>query len=436
MLISFCMENIYSFNEAVTLDMTASAIKAHSYSLLEAGRYKLLPVAAIYGANASGKSNLVQGLEDLLSAISGGVFRSFGFALDGKGGMGQLCRSELHFFINLCSDGSKEDLVECKYTIQAIAYSNKYVKEELRCIPPAKKSLTRVFLREWDEAEGKWSLKIGTSPYVKTFSKEINYVSEMENSQEALLLTALGKRAQFPLFDKIYSWAVQGVSSYKEPYMTGNFGPNYIDEKNDLVAFINDEKTKDALYSFIRSINPLIQGISLVSAAEPTKIRTKNKDKDGYFLFFDYHISGEDNEFYRLLMSVKESKGVFTALHLFPKIFSILHNGGLLIVDELENSLHPLLMAKIVNLFTSPDTNPGKGQLIFTTHNVLLMDKKYFRQDEIIFVEKDNSTGSSSLYRLSDIDGVRSDLDFCKNYIYGAFGALPNLTENEENVPL
>jgi hypothetical protein len=130
-------------------------------------------------------------------------------------------------------------------------------------------------------------------------------------------------------------------------------------------------------------------------------------------------------------MSSFESKGVWTAMHLFPLVYSVLNFGGLLTVDEMENSLHPLMMAKIINMFTSPETNPGKGQLIFTTHNALLMDKTYFRQDEIVFVTKNNSNGLSTIYRLSDIDGVRSDLDFCKNYIYGSFGALPELEENE-----
>jgi len=241
-----------------------------------------------------------------------------------------------------------------------------------------------------------------------------------------LLLTALGRRARNILFKRILTWADKVVCY--EDQLIPPLGMPVIDESSDLVDFINNKSTNRELQYFLQSINPFIGKIHL----SDEKIYGDQKvDGNGYQLFVDYTIDDVGMRYNNVIISFFESKGVWTAMHLFPKIFNVLNNGGLLVVDELENSLHPLLMAKIINLFTSPETNPGKGQLIFTTHNVLLMDKKYFRQDEIVFVAKDESDGNSSIYRLSDIEGVRSDLDFCKNYILGAFGAIPDLSDKE-----
>jgi len=86
--------------------------------------------------------------------------------------------------------------------------------------------------------------------------------------------------------------------------------------------------------------------------------------------------------------------------------------------------LHPSLLLDIINLFTNPETNPKHAQLICTMHNVILMDRRFLRRDEIWFVEK-SKEGESVLYSLADYSDVRNDADFCKNYILGKYGAVP-----------
>jgi AAA15 family ATPase/GTPase len=438
-LISFTMGNMLSFRDETTLDMRATSIKAHSYSLIEKGTHKLLPVAAIYGANASGKSNLIKGLECTLGFIAGDEdFISVPFALKtfDEQGSSSFPFVKLHFILELDNRN-----IECEYTFDVAV--KKVHWEELKCTAAGKKILLPIFSRQWDDESKKWLLKLGKSSFAKQFAKEITYVHEMETKQDNLLLTMLSKRANFQLFNEIASWA-SSVSIYKEKVNEKNsknlsriFTAPVFSEEDELISFTNENDHSDALNSFVRLINPVIKGASLQNLHKDNLAFEGLKNTDDFFkkhyqFVFEYDIPGEMQELVNFIVSNSESKGVWTAIRLFPSIHRALNHGGLLIVDELENSLHPLLMGKIISLFTSPESNPGQGQLVFTTHNALLMDKKHFRQDEIVFVEKDEN-GASSIYRLSDIEGVRSDLDFCKNYILGAFGAVPNLTTAAED---
>ena len=102
-------------------------------------------------------------------------------------------------------------------------------------------------------------------------------------------------------------------------------------------------------------------------------------------------------------------------------------------VDELESKLHPNLVAKIVELFQSPNTNPHNAQLIFNTHDINLLSSGFLRRDQIWFVEKDRY-GASSVYSLADFktDQVRKEDNFEKNYVNGKYGAIPYLEGFEE----
>ena len=421
MLISYSVENVYSFKESTTLDMKATSLKAHSYSLLEYDKYKLLPVVAIYGANASGKTNFIKGLNILVTAVSGKDISISSFALNSKENMNNVCIISIDFLINHNFNYHKYSYLSCKYIIWINPYNNKYVKEELY-IKNLNSKISLLYGREW--INDKWTLNLGTMKLAKEAKKEIEYVDEMEKYQNGLLLTVLGKRAQHLFFKNIYAWITKNINYHDIHTHQSSFSNYY--ENSELVMFYNQYKKE--LTSFIRSINPLIDDFSLLDVNNQQPLQ----DQQMKIPFFSYLATSNDFS-KNIHITINESNGIWTALHLFPSLYSILQFGGILIIDEMENSLHPLLMANIINMFTSPETNPGKGQLIFTTHNALIMDKKFFRKDEIVFVEKDSSTGESILYRLFDIEGVRNDIDFNKSYIYGAFGALPQFHENEED---
>jgi AAA15 family ATPase/GTPase len=111
------------------------------------------------------------------------------------------------------------------------------------------------------------------------------------------------------------------------------------------------------------------------------------------------------------------------------KILRTLEKGGLMIVDELDTSLHPFITKMIVMIFQSETTNPKNAQLIFTTHDVSLLDRDLIRRDQVWIAEK-NEKGSTELYSLQDFD-VREDTPFEKWYLAGKFGGLPKIKSIE-----
>ena len=124
-----------------------------------------------------------------------------------------------------------------------------------------------------------------------------------------------------------------------------------------------------------------------------------------------------------------ESRGTAKLYSMLYPVLYVLKKGGILLVDEIESSLHPLLCERIILLFNNNNTNPHNAQLIFTTHNTLLMNPKLLRRDQIYFIEK-NKYGVSSMYSLYDINlDIRSNFNYLNNYLAGRFGAIPYLGE-------
>lgn len=125
----------------------------------------------------------------------------------------------------------------------------------------------------------------------------------------------------------------------------------------------------------------------------------------------------------------KESAGTRKLFDLSGPIFDTLENGNVLVIDELDAKMHPLISQQIIRLFNNPTTNPHNAQLIFTTHDTHLLSTKMLRRDQIWFTEK-NETEQTDLYCLTDIvlpDGTkpRNDANYEKNYIAGRYGAIP-----------
>ena len=127
-----------------------------------------------------------------------------------------------------------------------------------------------------------------------------------------------------------------------------------------------------------------------------------------------------------------ESNGTRKMFHLFDFFMDALKLGMVLFVDELDAKLHPLLTRYIINLFHNPETNIGNGQLIYSTHDTVNLNKDTFRRDEIWFAEK-NKDGISTIYSLSDYKindtKVRNDATYNKDYLTGRYGAIPVLEE-------
>lgn len=125
-----------------------------------------------------------------------------------------------------------------------------------------------------------------------------------------------------------------------------------------------------------------------------------------------------------------ESLGTKRLLSVGSLVIASLILGTTIVIDELEQSLHPLLTKTLIKLFHSKKNNPNNAQLIISSHDSSLLDNELFRRDQIYFTEKDY-TGKTELYRLSDIKGVRNNIPYDKWYLSGRFDAIPVLDDFE-----
>jgi hypothetical protein len=161
------------------------------------------------------------------------------------------------------------------------------------------------------------------------------------------------------------------------------------------------------------------------------------KDLDGSYktsietIHQKFDNDGNATDMVRFDMRVHESAGTNKLFNLSGPVFEALIHGGVLAVDELDSSMHPLLLLAILRLFHSEKDNPHHAQLIFTTHDTNLFSYGNFRRDQIYFIEKDNY-GASDLYSLveyreEDGNKIRKDRSFENDYLKGRYGAIPML---------
>jgi hypothetical protein len=127
-----------------------------------------------------------------------------------------------------------------------------------------------------------------------------------------------------------------------------------------------------------------------------------------------------------------ESYGTIRFVNIFPLVVSAILNGGTLIVDEFDASIHPMALMSIINIFHNDEINIHNAQLIFNTHNPIFLNSNLFRRDEIKFTERDNETGYSTHYSLSEFgtsgeNGVRKNDDYMKNYFISQYGAIQDI---------
>ena len=120
-----------------------------------------------------------------------------------------------------------------------------------------------------------------------------------------------------------------------------------------------------------------------------------------------------------------ESEGTQKFFALLGPLFHSLEKGGVLLIDELEARLHPLLTRELVRLFNSPESNPHNAQLIFATHDASLLGECLLRRDQVWFTQK-NRFGATELFSLAEMK-ERKDASYLKNYMNGQYGAIPHI---------
>ena len=393
MLVLFRFKNFGPFRDEAILDMRAvKAYKEHPYNLISGIKdAEFLKVVSIFGANASGKTNFIDAYDTFLKVVR------FSFQennKDTKESFLSKCYNPFMLDIETTVEDTEFEAVyhndgfEYKY---GFSYNGQKITSEWLYSTNLTTNRQSTILERTDK-------KINLGNSVKQVCEK--YVDNIDSD-----VLALSFFSSLKLKNKVFEKALYCVLEFLP--LRFNCGT----ESDAILDFLFDdefEKTdKVVLLEFLNAIDIGIKDIYVEKNEERNNIYTYHYDKQGNKVRFSLD---------------KESAGTRKAIAIFGLVkFGIEHGKGL-IIDELNNQLHPLLQKYIIDLFYTSNT---KAQLIYTTHDTTLLDKQYVRRDQVWFTDK-NEYGESTLYSLADYK-IRNDKSFTKDYLSGVFDAIPNL---------
>ncbi len=400
MLIQFRFKNFKSFKNEGVLDLTATAEKRHNEDLIEVNKNNILPVIAIHGANAAGKSTIFEALSYMKNLIKKNLFFDvnkeigtfpFYFDKDSKDKPSEfeitvcLHDFEYRYGFTVAKNGFEEEWLYKK------AFSkNSRAKNHLIFERQNFKDI--YFEAKYKKYENVWNL----------YQKEIN-------ADKLLVLSVLATKENEGEIRDLYS-DLMNISIRTEEF-----------KPDTSITILEDEKMHNMFSKIINEFDPCLKGI----VVDPYKDENDN---------VKYRISGvhkniDTKKIVKLPLEL-ESNGTKKIFNIVPHVILSLETGNILCVDELDTKLHPLLFRKIFKMYMDSKTNKKGAQLIFTTHSTLIFNSAEARRDQIYLVEKDLD-GVSNLYSLADFKNLRADANYEKKYLSGQFGAIPFLNEEE-----
>lgn len=436
MLIRFTVTNYLSLKKDVEFDMLPDNQKWHQNHIYSYNSIDLLKITALYGSNGAGKSNLIKAISLLTKIVTEGdwnpVLDIKPFRLDPS------CAKQPTYF-------EIEFIKNSKPYVYRLSLFNHSVVEESLHESESGKDERKLFIRKTDNGRTKIDL---SEDYLRNSQDEIRiqlYQNEFLKEYTPFLKLISESKESFGEIKAAYEWfinnlviifpktrptgLVERLSRSKEfkkftdelicSMHTGITKIEINDIALDQFFGKDDQDIADQIRDGLRHSKQAIQlrmpgnkeeVIAILEGGKPVikRVISKHANKDGKL--FDFFID-------------EESDGTIRLFDLIPTIYSALISEKTVLIDEIDQSIHPALLKELVRKF-SIDQNT-KGQLIFTTHESNLLDQEIFRRDEIWFVEK-NKNGETGLYPLSDYE-IRADLDIRKGYLMGKFGAIPFL---------
>lgn len=409
MLLDFTIRNVLSIKNEAFFDLNATSDSSHEHSLIKIGKKRLLPTAAIYGANASGKSNLFKAL---LSAIS---FVQFSNSMQ--------INSPIRITPFLFDENSKTSPSEfvftfinnnIKYSYGFSADSNKVHDEFLYEYKSAKPSL--IFERS------------NTNDYRFTAAKKSEfkqYISKTSNNKlflsTATAWNCLETRNAFLWFD-------EGIKIYNQNMIDDQLIPALDSDINSELEAFSTRLLQSADFNIsgytFESQEEDLPNITLPEGVTIDADFLKGFKRINLELLHDVYNNSRLNTY--SLAFGEESTGTRRFFSYAPIIFSALKYGKTIMIDEIDSSLHPLLVKNLISVFNNPEINKNGAQLIFNTHNSELLDLDFMRRDQIFFVEKNSGSAASELFSLSDFSPRKTEV-IRKGYLQGRYGATPNI---------
>ncbi len=427
MLVKLTISNFKTFRDKVEFSMIASNYdksREDDNSTLDSEfGLRLLKSAVMYGANASGKSKMMEGLM---------FMRRFVLTSSKEGQKGEEIPVDPFLLQIESSERSSEFEVIFIHQHEMFRYGfevdrEKVVSEWLFHRPKTKE--IEIFYRQGQQFEF----------HDRKFAKGSSLAKNRMIRENALMVSVA---AQFndKVSGKVFDW-FKGfkIISALEP-------EGY---KSYSITSLKDQLKKAKILEMINSADLSISDVSLKSlpAEEffkihknefPSSLIKRVKEDNAQFVSVQtlHQVFNEKQELTGLTsfnLESDESSGTNQFFALTGPIIDVIQNGYVLAVDELDSKLHPNLVLKIVEIFNSSKLNPNSAQLIFNTHDTNLLSADIFRRDQIWFVEKDRY-GASKLYSLNDFKKVRKGSRYEDNYIRGKYGAVPLVSDFESTL--
>lgn len=425
MLISFEVENFRSIKDRQTLLLTASNYYSESTeSLIDEklpglANVRLVPVCAIYGANASGKTTIIRAMDTLRDMVFSSFSRPAG---QGLVYMPHVLSAETttmptSFFVAFVSEG-----IRYEYSLSHDA--TKVISEELYAYPKGRPQ--KWFVRTWNQETQMSEFDINSS-YVKLPKEFTQFVRN-----DALLLSAVSRFSSNSL-RPVFDWFnLNQLIVLNRGIDAGPFAPQ------TAFALLEDSTNPPEQKQFLELLRAADFGVKDVRVEEesftgfPQEIeemlsqsvmeqlkssRTKTAILSHY----------AENGAIRDIDINEESAGTKQFFVLVPVILAALKLGSVVFLDEIDTSMHPLLTRQLIALFLNPDSNPNHAQLIFTVHDTSLLNGDFLRRDEVWFTTK-QANGSTCLEPLSDYS-PRKDESLSGGYLAGRYDAIPNLED-------
>lgn len=430
MLIEFKFKNYRSFRDEAILSMEATGLSTFKNSLIKYGNMRILPSVAIYGKNGGGKSN---------------VIRAFWLAVQfiKNAQRSQHENSLIPVSPFLVDDYSKDEptsfefvfiLDNIKY-IYGFSATKEYIENEyLYHSPRGQRAI--VFERNYQDfkfTEEKARRKLIS----ETVAKNQLFFSIACTMNDEDCSRAMSWFRRYVFFSRDYSDIPRQLLEYSEDKNMLKAISNYAKVADLGIEDMQFEFNSQEINEDMEFPDTLPEGIrvaltnfmnALSESSNNSEIKLKMGDVKATSLHRGINKTGE-SDFFPLELS-DESDGTRKLMAIAPAIESVLSKGGVLLIDELERELHPILVDYIVTKFQRKQSNPNAAQIIFTTHNTELMNEEILRKDQIYFADKNSDDGTSELYSISDFSTKTSE-NIRRRYLLGKYGAIPNIEIEE-----
>lgn len=414
MLLDIEIKNLKSFKNQTIFSMEAeNKIEDRNSFEVEVGKekFELLKTAVLFGGNASGKSNFTS----VLSIFRYYLFNK-GIEKYNKEGFrfGEEDKNSTIKVRNVVDDKIYEYILEINFN------TKKIIKEKLYITALERKL---VFERENNKIV-KYDKEI-FSEYEIT----IGFINETLTDSDSVI-------------SRIIEWRVPEEIEKYIFYIDKIKINNYSD---DLGKYIYENKNnKKLVIEFLKKIGIIVNDIEVYREKNEFFLKNIRESKEFQILsekeqekllsqivyIYRIHFVYEDNQKQKYKLEYYEqSAGTQKILSMFFPIYNLLNNGGVMIIDELDITLHYSLIKEIIKMFNSVEYNRKNAQLIFTTHNLLLLDFNLFREDQIWFLENNDVSTGTELYSLSDIEGYEKNKYLLRDYLNGNFGGIPKLKD-------